>query len=323
MLFQPLGTDRNHKQFDGKENAMISQTRKRYPLVIFFILACVISWAIMVPAFIISEQRGYLLPGSTTFGALTRTGFQDQSHILLAIFGSFSSYGPLIAAVIMAGLEGTLRDWWTRVTYWRVGARGYLDLLLLILLIFLPFLAVGLMLGPIPSRGLLNAPLVFFLPYLLYELLTSGMEEPGWRGYALPRLQERYSAKKSALIVGLVWGLWHWPAFIPLYFKILNQPGSSAPAAVIQAAIQALAYIFTTILAASFIQTWLFNRTKSAFPNLLLHGGSNAIGGYLLAILPSPAMGMVYAIIRWIIAIILMVFFWVKTPHENAKGELK
>ena len=302
---------------------MISQTRKRHPLVIFFILACVISWAFMVPAFIIGEQRGYLLPSSTTFGALTKSGFQDQSHTLLAIFASLSSYGPLIAAVIMAGLEGTLRDWWTRVTNWRVGGRGYRDLLLLILVIFLPFLAVGLFLGPIPSRGLLSAPLGFFLPYLLYELLTSGMEEPGWRGYALPRLQERYSAKKSALIVGLVWGLWHWPAFIPLYFNILKQPGASAPAAVIQAAIQALAYIFTTILAASFIQTWLFNRTKSAFPNLLLHGGSNAIGGYCLTILTSPAMGMVYAVIRWIVAIVLMVFFWVKSPHENTKGERK
>lgn len=302
---------------------MTSQIRKRYPLVIFFILACVISWAFMVPAFIIAEQRGYLLPSSTTFGELTRTGFQDRSHILLAIFGSFSSYGPLIAAIIMAGLEGTLRDWWSRVTNWRVGKGGYRDLLLLFMVIFLPFLVTGLLLGPIPSRGVLIAPLAFFLPYVLYELLTSGVEEPGWRGYALPRLQERYSAKKSALIVGLVWGLWHWPAFIPLYFNILKQPGSSVPAAAIQAAIQALTYIFTTILAASFIQTWLFNRTKSAFPNLLLHGGSNAIGGYLLAILPNLSMGMAYAIIRWIIAVVLMVFFWVKSPHENAKGESK
>ncbi len=302
---------------------MTSQIRKRYPLVIFFILACVISWAFMVPAFIIAEQRGSLLPSSTTFGELTRTGFQDRAHILLAIFGSFSSYGPLIAAIIMASLEGTLRDWWIRVTNWRVGKGGYRDLLLLFLVIFLPFLITGLLLGSIPSKGVLIAPFAFFLPYVLYELLTSGMEEPGWRGYALPRLQERYSAKKSALVVGLVWGLWHWPAFIPLYFNILKQPGSSVAAAGIQAAIQALAYIFTTILAASFIQTWLFNRTKSALPNLLLHGGSNAIGGYLLAIMPNPSMGMVYAIIRWIVAIVFMVFFWVKAPHENAKGELK
>jgi hypothetical protein len=50
MSFQPLGTDRDYLQFDGKEKCMTSQIRKRYPLVIFFILACVISWAFMVPA---------------------------------------------------------------------------------------------------------------------------------------------------------------------------------------------------------------------------------------------------------------------------------
>jgi membrane protease YdiL (CAAX protease family) len=300
---------------------MTNQIRKRYPLAVFFIMACVISWAFMVPAFIISEQRGYILPTSATIGELTRTGFQNRSHVLLAVFGSLSSYGPMIAAIIMAVLEGTLGDWWKRVTKWRVGGRGYRDLFMLFLVIFLPLFLIGLVLGPFPTLRTLAAPLTFILPYALYELLTSGMEEPGWRGYALPRLEEHYSAKKSSLILGLVWGLWHWPAFIPVYFTILKQPGSSAAAALIQAAIQSLAYIFTTILAASFIETWLYNRTKSAFTNLLLHGGSNAFGGYLLTVLPSPLMGTVYAIIRWLVAIVLMQFFWAKAPHEKSKGE--
>jgi len=292
-------------------------SQKRHPIWIYFMLAYAISWAFMVPAFIIAEQRGYILPTALTIGELMKTGFKDSLHIWLTIFGTLSSYGPMIAAVIMCAMEGGLSEWWKRVTNWRVGGRGYRDLFLLILSVFIPLILIGLVLGPFPTLGLLAAPLTFILPYALYELLTSGMEEPGWRGYALPRLQERYNAKKSGFILGLIWGLWHWPAFIPVYFSLLNEPGTPAIAAFIQAAIQCLIYIFSSILAASFIESWLYNRTQSAFMNILHHGGANAIGGYLLAVIPNPMMGLVYGVIRWVVAIVLMRLFW-KEPEKQA-----
>ena len=298
---------------------MISQNKKRYPLAVYFGLACAISWAFMVPAFIISEQRGYILPTVTTIGELMRTGFRDSRHVWLSMFGTVSSYGPMIAAVILAGLEGRLGDWWKRVTKWSVGGRGCRDLLLLILAVFAPLILIGLALGPLPTLGMLAAPLTFILPYAVFELLTGGMEEPGWRGYALPRLQERYTAKKASLILGLIWGLWHWPAFIPVYFSALNEPGSSATGAFTLAAVQCLGYIFGNLLAVSFIHTWLYNRTQSAFMNLLLHGGSNTLSGYVTSVFPNPALGTVYGIVRWVVAIVLVRFFW-KEPEKKANA---
>jgi uncharacterized protein len=264
----------------------------------------------MVPAFIIAEQHGYILPSSATFGELLKSGFQDQLHIMLTVIGTLSSYGPLIAALILAAMEGELRVWWQRVTRWRVGAGGYRDLLLVFLAVFTPLILLGIALGPLPAAGSLATPLAFFMVYTLYELLSSGMEEPGWRGYALPRLQERYNASKSSLIVGLVWGVWHWPAFIPLYFNLLRTPGTPVIAAIIQTAMQALIYIFASILAAAFIETWLFNRTQSALINLIHHGGSNAVGGVMMALIPNPGLGMLYGIVRWVVAIALLRFFW-------------
>ncbi|MFB0537313.1 MAG: type II CAAX prenyl endopeptidase Rce1 family protein, partial [Anaerolineae bacterium] len=52
----------------------------------------------------------------------------------------------------------------------------------------------------------------FVVPFFLVDVLTNG-EEIGWRGYVLPRLQARFSALVSSLILGVVWGLWHLPRF--------------------------------------------------------------------------------------------------------------
>ena len=42
-------------------------------------------------------------------------------------------------------------------------------------------------------------------------------EEWGLRGFALPRRQERYSPLSAALIIGVLWALWHLPVLIALY----------------------------------------------------------------------------------------------------------
>ncbi len=288
---------------------------KRSSITLYFGLACALSWACMVPAFVISEQRGYVLPTPSTVSALMETGFQDGLHVLLSVLGILSTFGPLTAALILAVLEGHLREWWARCTHWRMGRHGYRDLLVIFLAVFLPLILAGLVLGPLPAPASLAVSAA--LPYIVLELL-SGFEEPGWRGYALPKLQEQFNARKSSLILGLVWGLWHWPAFIPVAFKALAQPGTSVIAAFMTAAIQAVMYTLLNILAAAFIHTWLYNRTQSAFTNVLLHSGSNMISAYLQVILPNPALAMVYGIARWAVAIVLLRWFW-KEPAPQAE----
>jgi len=285
---------------------------KRIPLVIYFLLTYLISWAFMIPAFILAEKSGYALPSSATIGNLIKSGFEDGQHLWLSFLGTLSSYGPLLAALILSASEGreSLKEWWKRISKWHISRLGYRDLLILLLAIFAPLFVIGLVVGPIPTLDGLTASLLIFLPYTLYELLTSGMEEPGWRGYALPRLQERYSAKKSSIILGLIWGIWHWPAFIPVFINILNEPGATIAIAFAMTTVQVLVYTFSSILAASFIHTWLYNRTQGAFINILLHGGSNAIAGFILAVVPNPILGLVYGLVRWVVAIVIIRFFW-------------
>jgi len=55
----------------------ISDWAKGRPLLVFFVLACAITWALMIPAMVIAAKQGYLLPSPVTFGELVKSGFED------------------------------------------------------------------------------------------------------------------------------------------------------------------------------------------------------------------------------------------------------
>jgi len=81
-------------------------------------------------------------------------------------------------------------------------------------------------------------------------------EEFGWRGYALPKLQNKYGSLIASLIIGTIWGIWHLPDFF-------------APLGVISALVAALGmgflipYTLGTIANTVFM-TWLYNKSKAS-----------------------------------------------------------
>ena len=93
--------------------------------------------------------------------------------------------------------------------------------------------------------------------FFSYILLAGGGvdEELGWRGYALPRLQQRHGALIASVILGLVWAGWH----IPAWFT----PGSG------QDAISFPVFV-VSVTAAAIIFTWLYNSTGGSLPVVIL-----------------------------------------------------
>jgi membrane protease YdiL (CAAX protease family) len=95
-----------------------------------------------------------------------------------------------------------------------------------------------------------------FLPLLIIGPLS---EEIGWRGYALERLQTRWNALTSSLIVGLVWALWHLPLFM-MVGTSFHESGDPFIGFLIK------------MMASSILYTWLYNNTKqSLWSAILLH----------------------------------------------------
>lgn len=217
-----------------------------YPrLVRFFVLAFAWSWIYWLLSSVIRPQ----LP---TLG------------MVLFIAGSF---GPGIAAIAMvmysSGQDG-LHRWLRRSLQWRVRWRWIAFSFFLPLVVMglaaVGHIALGGTIPPSPESGhVLLAVVNFGLVLLLGGPLG---EEFGWRGYALPVLQERYNWRVASLILGLVWGAWH----LPLFF-MADTAQSHIPVGLFMVSTVALSVLFA----------WLFNHTQgSVLPALVLHTAVNA-----------------------------------------------
>lgn len=123
-------------------------------------------------------------------------------------------YSPAIAAFILvlhrAGRPGLAR-YLTRLGLWRVPAVWWLLLLFGAPVIFTLSAALA---GTLAGYALPFNSLGQALGAIGFMLILGPVEEFGWRGVALPLLQRRLAPIWASLILGLIWGLWHAPAFI-------------------------------------------------------------------------------------------------------------
>jgi uncharacterized protein len=122
-------------------------------------------------------------------------------------------WAPAISAVILVlwhgGLPG-LRRYLSRLLLWRAPAAWYLLLLVGLPAIYFLGAAIG---GTLTREALAQPPLAELLALVGFMLILGPVEELGWRGYALPLLQRVMAPVWAGLVVGLVWALWHVPAF--------------------------------------------------------------------------------------------------------------
>ena len=95
---------------------------------------------------------------------------------------------------------------------------------------------------------------------MILILLISLVEEFGWRGYALPRLQMRLNALQASLVLGVLWGVWHFPGYLA---------GTGTPA-------DMPFYVFMLwVVPATVLITWVFNNSRSLITAIVMHSSAN------------------------------------------------
>ena len=175
-------------------NKITSLVRK-YPTAAFFILTYILSWGV---------------------GLITDTVWEATQSVLLALPLLILSLAPLSAVLIISALiggKGAILALLRKLTTWRVGWRWYLLALFLQPALNLAAIYLNVLLGaPAPTAaafGTLPALLGAFALRLVNPLDGPMLEELGWRGFAQPRLQERFSPLTANLILAFLVTLWH------------------------------------------------------------------------------------------------------------------
>jgi membrane protease YdiL (CAAX protease family) len=204
-------------------------------LTAFFTLAYAISWLVFVPIVL-----------------------WDAPVQLIAV----ASFGPAIAALITHRLTtGSYRAFlfhWT--TLRTLGATIGGSVLIVLAYVVLP----GLVLA---DPRTLNWSILTSLGVFNYSTLLGGPagEEPGWRGYALPRLEARFGPVRAALLLGVLWIGWHLPLFLIAGWESLPLWSYSL-----------------VLLGVSVIMTWGFNLARfSVVTAIVMHAAFNTVTRYL------------------------------------------
>ncbi|MHA1252065.1 MAG: CPBP family glutamic-type intramembrane protease [Candidatus Helarchaeota archaeon] len=190
-------------------------------------------------------------------------------------------------------------------------ARFKFNKIWLIISIILPLIinlgVVGLFLLTGNSYDFLKINWASLLPLFLMNFLYNIWEEFGWRGYALPKLQEKTNALYSSLIVGVFWCLWHWPHLTVYNSDMLKIYHNSA-------------HFLIDVILDSLIFAWLYNSTDgNTLIATLFHASQNTFG--LLIFHDFQYRLMIYWswLIRGIIIIVVIAKFGIKSLSHRKK----
>jgi membrane protease YdiL (CAAX protease family) len=232
--------------------ALVTRLRLR----LFFLLTLVLSWSAWVPAAI--------------------AALQGQQSILAptGLLGGLARWTPgLVAALVvaLAGGRAAVGDLLRPLRIWRVGLGWYLFVLAYPVTIQFVGRGIDILLG---RAAELTSPLIAtfgeryaaMVPVvILFAFPGVFAEELGWRGFALPRLQERRNALLSSVVLGIFWGLWHIPLFV--YFD------DALPDLIVQV---------LTFVPAAVMYTWVYNNTRGSLLLVsLLHLAEQLTNGFL------------------------------------------
>jgi len=263
-------------------------------LIPFFILTFFITWGIGALAIFLNVQFQALV------GELT-----DTSLVYFLAIGA-----PTISATILTfaqdGWNG-LKSLYARLIRWQFGFKWYV-------LVLLGIPVVGWVAAHITGASPLKSTdtPAEFLVLLFYLLITGPLcEEIGWRGYALPRLLNRFSPFVASLILGVIWGVWHLPSFFV--------------GGMVQAALSLPFFLLNAIFLSIFV-TWVFLHTNgSVLITVLVHYTVNICASVIGVQLPT--LCALFLTVSILVQIMDKQFGWFQTQSFDCQilsvGEAK
>lgn len=244
----------------------------------FLLITFSVAWGILGLFIFLPEQMASIFGELTGQHPLFFLCVYSPAIAAFAIVGYFSGY---------RGLKGFL----SRFLLWRSSAGWYVFLIIGIPLIFY--------VGALIKGSLFSEPFPFasfssLVTALVFAIIKGPVEEFGWRGLALPLLQRKLAPLWAGLILGVIWGFWHLPAF---FLSGTQQSQWSFWA------------FFLGCIAISVIATRLFNASK----------GSILLSALFHFMLMNPIFPDAQPYDTYLLIIVAIVIVWIKRDEMFSK----
>ena len=243
---------------------------------------------------------------SGIFGGLAilmNVSMETAGGLVLVLLAAIAPMVTGIAFTYLTRDQEGRRDYWKRVVdFKRIPVKWYL-----VIFLFVPILnglaalldvltgGTGATWGEAALNFLTNPSSIILS--ILFASLFPFIEELGWRGYVLDRLQEKNSALISSLILGIVWSVWHLPTFF-VRDSYQASLGIGTPA---------FWLFFAGIVPLTFVFTWIYNNTnRSTLAVILFHSMVNFTG----ELLTLSERADTFSILLWFVAAIGITVIW-------------
>ncbi|MBN2503000.1 MAG: CPBP family intramembrane metalloprotease [Anaerolineales bacterium] len=248
---------------------------KQHAATLYFILTFAITWGCMA---LVAGPGGFPLTG-------------ERFEAVAPLVYTAMLVGPSAAAILLTALiDGRVgfRELGSRLLKWRVGGRWYAVALLATPLLATLVLLVLSLYSPefLPAIFTTDEKATLLLTGIGVGLAVGFFEELGWIGFVVPHMRTRYSVLASGLIVGFLWGVWHFPPFweadtfsgaFPLLLLIVR--------------------LFAWLPPYRVLMVWVYDHTDSLLVAILMHASLDA------SMLILPAMTLTgRSLVTWILA---------------------
>jgi membrane protease YdiL (CAAX protease family) len=237
---------------------------RRHPTLLYFAVTFAVSWT---GVFAVVGPNGFPLAA-------------DRAKTLLPLIVIGIVVGPPIASILLTGVgfgRTGLAEVLSRLFTWRVGARWFA----------FAFLATPVLAGaalfallPVSSHFMPGILASDDKSAVLFGALAAGLvagilEEIGWTGFATPRLLPRYGVVKTGLIVGFLWGAWH-------YIVAVVGSGTESGEFSVDLFLPQILFYVAVLPAYRVLMVWVYDHTRSLLVAMLMHA---SLTGFVLFIL--------------------------------------
>ncbi|OPY30178.1 MAG: CAAX amino terminal protease self- immunity [Methanocella sp. PtaU1.Bin125] len=217
---------------------------RAHQLLVFFALTFILSWAIWIPL-------------AMNYYGIFPVRIEEGFVMLLRLFGTLGPATSAILVSVLAGGRPAVRALLGQIGKWRVRWKWYAAAALVFPALALASAGIYSLLPgaqQFPAVDLTAGSLIAIMIILTISVMG---EEIGWRGFALPRMQQRWTAFVSSLMLGTIWTAWHLP-----FWLVLGELETFGPGYWLMS--------WAFIMAGSVYITWLMNNTGNSLLMVIL-----------------------------------------------------